>query len=190
MEEKAGVTAPGRRPSRDFPGLTNKLSYLAALGVIPVWAGETVTRTGPVPSEAAMLYTRSDDPPGLDAAALTPETAEWPGAWAAVNQPAKKLPEMIERFRRSGGEGKPRVLQVHVGYGRTDKEPRRLAWEQWRPNIVDPRTSETLCTPEEFDAATADVQPEGSRPACPDLGRESPNVPTSVSTRSTCTTRG
>lgn len=47
-----------------------------------LWAGETVTHYGLVEVEDAKLYTRSEVPPRIIGAAITPKTAEWVGGWA------------------------------------------------------------------------------------------------------------
>ncbi|GGL78453.1 TIGR03885 family FMN-dependent LLM class oxidoreductase [Wenxinia marina] len=137
----------------------------AAVEIIrALWAGETVSRDGPIPTEEARLYTRPASSPGLVGAALSPATAERVGGWAdgmiTVNQPPDRLRTMIERFRAGGGEGKPLFLQVHLSFAETDEEARAAALAQWRANIVPANVAETLRMPEDFEAATRTVRSE------------------------------
>lgn len=129
-----------------------------------LWRGETVTSADEPRTEEARLYVRAEPPPLLYAAALTPETAAWAGAWAdgmiTVNQPPEKLRQMIDAFRGGGGDDKPVCLQVHLGWGRTDEEARHLAFEQWRSNIVGAGVAETLRMPADFAGATQYVRPD------------------------------
>jgi coenzyme F420-dependent glucose-6-phosphate dehydrogenase len=129
-----------------------------------LWRGETVTTTAEPMTDEARLYVRAEPPPLLYAAALTPQTAGWAGAWAdgmiTVNQPPDKLRQIIDAFRGGGGEGKPVCLQVHLGWGRSDDEARHLAYTQWRGNIVGASVAETLRMPADFQSATQFVRPD------------------------------
>ena len=129
-----------------------------------LWAGEEVTRAGPVPVEKARLYTRPDTPPSVIGAAITPTTAEWLGGWAdgmiTVNRPPEGLKGVIDAFRRGGGEGKPVYVQVHVSYAESEEEARANAFDQWRSNIFESRVLSELRVPEDFDAAARFVKPE------------------------------
>jgi coenzyme F420-dependent glucose-6-phosphate dehydrogenase len=127
-------------------------------------AGETVSETAPIPTDAARLHTRPDKPPPLIAAALTPQTAGRVAAWAdgllTVNQPREALTKLIEAFRRGGGAGKPLYLQVHLSYAGDDETARASAFDQWRANATSAAVAEALKTPAEFDAAAEHVRPE------------------------------
>jgi probable non-F420 flavinoid oxidoreductase len=129
-----------------------------------LWAGETVTHYGTISVERARLYTRPTEPPAIIGAAVTAETAEWVAGWAdgliTVNRPRGQLQEVMDRFRRGGGEGKPMYLQVHLSYAATEERARQGAYEQWRTNVFQSSVLEDLRTPEQFDAAAAFVRPE------------------------------
>jgi coenzyme F420-dependent glucose-6-phosphate dehydrogenase len=129
-----------------------------------LWAGETVTRQAPIPTEEAHLFTRPSHPPLLLGAALSVATAEWLGSWAdgmiTVNAEEKKLRELIDAFRRGGGTGKKLALQVHLSWAPGDDEARQLAHRHWRPNIVPPAVAELLRMPAQFEAVTATLRPE------------------------------
>jgi len=129
-----------------------------------LWAGETVTHQGQVRVQEAKLYTRPETPPRIMGAAITPETAEWVGGWAdgliTISHPYEKLVEVVEAFRRGGGEGKPMALKVQLSYHPDEA----LAWagahEQWRTNIFENTMLAELSTPKQFEAAAAFVKPE------------------------------
>ena len=129
-----------------------------------LWAGETVTHRGRVRVEGAKLYTRPRRPVTLFLAAVTPATAEWGAAWAdgllTVSQPMETLREVVDGFRRGGGDGKPIWLQAKVSYARDEGEALRGAHEQWRANVLDSDTLAGLSTPAQFEAAGRRVTPE------------------------------
>ena len=129
-----------------------------------LWAGETVTHKGRVTVEGAKLYTRPNEAPMVVGAAITPETAEWLGGWAdgliTISQPQEKLTQVIEAFRRGGGEGKPMYLQVKLAYAQSEETARAEAHDQWRNNILRSIIEANLSTPAQFDAVGNYVRPE------------------------------
>lgn len=140
-----------------------------AVGIVrDLFAGETVTRMGPIPTDEAKLYVRPERLPPLIAGALSAETARFAGSWAdgliTINQPKKDLEAIIAAFREGGGAGKPLFLQVHVSYAETETEARANAFDQWRSNTLPAPVAETLRTPAEFDGATKHVRPEDLGP--------------------------
>ncbi|MUG94462.1 TIGR03885 family FMN-dependent LLM class oxidoreductase [Scytonema sp. UIC 10036] len=128
-----------------------------------LWAGETVTHHGLVCVEEAKLYTRPETPPPVIGAAITSKTAEWFGSWAdgliTISHPIPKLKEVVEAFRRGGGEGKPMILKVQLSYDRDEEAARHKAHQQWRNNIFENILMTELRTPKQFDAAGSFVQP-------------------------------
>ncbi|MBD1914151.1 MULTISPECIES: TIGR03885 family FMN-dependent LLM class oxidoreductase [unclassified Leptolyngbya] len=129
-----------------------------------LWAGETVTHHGIITIEEAKLYTRPETPPLLIGAAVTAKTAEWLGSWAdgliTISQPPEKLQQVVDAFRRGGGEGKPMILKVQLSYDRDEATAREGAYDQWRNNIFDSHLLTELQTPAMFDAAGKFVQPD------------------------------
>lgn len=136
----------------------------AAAIIRELWAGKTVTRDAPIRVDEARLYTLPDRFPRLIGAALTPSTAAWAASWAdgliTINQPRDKLEAIIDAFRANGGEGKQLILQTHLSFAGTDDEARSAAFDQWRSNAAAPVVTETLRSPEDFDAASLHVRPE------------------------------
>ncbi|MFQ4139883.1 TIGR03885 family FMN-dependent LLM class oxidoreductase [Nodosilinea sp. PGN35] len=129
-----------------------------------LWAGETVTHHGLVQVDAAKLYTRPASPPRIIGAAITPKTAEWVGGWAdgliTISHPHEKLRQVVEAFRRGGGEHKPMYLKVQLSYAKTEEAALQGAYDQWRTNIFESTMLAELRHPRQFDAAAAFVKPE------------------------------
>ncbi|MDG6256648.1 MAG: TIGR03885 family FMN-dependent LLM class oxidoreductase [Methanomicrobiaceae archaeon] len=129
-----------------------------------LWAGETVTTTGPIRTVEAHLHTRAAEPPALLGAALSADTAEWVGGWAdgliTVARPPEDLRDIAAAFSRGGGAGKERYLKVDLSYARTHEEAVAGAHDQWRANILSSTVLENLRTPGQFDAAAAFITPD------------------------------
>jgi coenzyme F420-dependent glucose-6-phosphate dehydrogenase len=129
-----------------------------------LWAGETVTHHGLVQVEEATLYTRPATPPRIMGAALTPATAEWVGGWAdgliTVSHPYEKLRQVVEAFRRGGGEHKPMYLKVQLSYAADADQALQGAYDQWRTNIFASPLLSDLRLPQQFDAAADFVKTE------------------------------
>jgi coenzyme F420-dependent glucose-6-phosphate dehydrogenase len=148
-ERILGERWPGRNERNDrrlqCPGVMRDL-----------WAGKTVTRDGAVRVERARPYTRPPELPLLLAAANACGTAEGLGGWAdgliTLAKPACRLAEVIDRFRRGGGEGRPVSLKLDVAYGRDDEEALRGAHDQWWNTMVGGGPLAEVGTPNEFDA--------------------------------------
>jgi probable non-F420 flavinoid oxidoreductase len=129
-----------------------------------LWAGDTVTTAGRVPTRSARLFTRPAEPPLLIGAALTPETARWMGGWVdgliTVAGPRDSMRQVIDAFREGGGGEKPLWLQVALAYARTEEHATRAAHDQWRHCVVPLQQLSDLTTPQEFDAACEAAHPE------------------------------
>lgn len=129
-----------------------------------LWSGETVTQYGRIAVDEAKLYVRSQPPPPIIGAALSPETAEWLGEWAdgmiTINMPKEEHHAIIDAFRRSGGKRKPVYLQVQLSYASSDQEARQSAHEQWRTTIFKSPVLAALRMPYQFDAAAEFIPPK------------------------------
>lgn len=99
--------------------------------------------------------------PLCNAAARTAATAEWLGGWAdaliTTAQDRATMQEIVDAFRRGGGEGKPMFLQAVLSYAEDDETALDAAHEQWRALVVDPESLATLPSPRQFEAAGAAV---------------------------------
>ncbi len=121
-----------------------------------LWRGECVDHHGAVVVEHARLFSRPARPIPLIAAALTPETARWAGAWAdgliTVSAERAQQRRIADAFREGGGEGKPMWLQVKLSYDRDDDAAMAGAMAQWRTNVLPPAATQLLRQPEQFEA--------------------------------------
>jgi len=126
--------------------------------------GELVNHRGMVAVENAKLYTLPASPPPLFGAAVSAPTAEWMGGWAegliTVSRPIDELREVINAFRRGGGNGKPMHLKVQLSYGSTREQALAGAHDQWRNNIFAGSVLADLWTVEQFDALGKLVDPD------------------------------
>ena len=129
-----------------------------------LFTGETVTHHGRITVEEAKLYTLPDVPPLMLGAAVTKETAGWMGSWAdgmiTVHRPFAELKEVVDAFRKNGGENKPIYLKAQLSYAATEEEALNGAWEQWRTNIFSGSALSDLWLVEQFDALGEFVQKE------------------------------
>lgn len=138
---------------------------LEAVKVIrALWAGETVDHHGRwFRVDDAKLYTRPEIPPRIYGAAITAETAEWVGGWAdgliTVGKEKDQIREVVEAFRRGGGEGKPMALQAALSYAEDERTALAEARRRWPMITVTLEQNQDVATPEEFDRLTRDVEP-------------------------------
>lgn len=134
-----------------------------------LWRGEEVSWDGAIEMEKAQLYTLPPEPPLLLAAALTEATARWAASWAdgliTISQPKAQMRKLVDAFREGGGEGKPMYLQVKLSYAESEQAALDGALEQWRTNVLPPKTSQELKTPAQYEAAAESVSEEDIRRA-------------------------
>ena len=60
---------------------------------------------------------------------------EWADGIITVHRPFAELKEVVDAFRKNGGEGKPIYLKVQLSFARSEEEALQGAWDQWRTNI-------------------------------------------------------
>jgi probable non-F420 flavinoid oxidoreductase len=141
----------------DWPSKTDRQRRLAAAVEVmrALWAGETVSRDGPVVTREARLYTRPPSPPLLVGAALTPQTAKWVGSWAdaliTVAGPRDRMRAIVDAFKAGGGDGRPMFLQVTLSYAATDAQAAQSAQQQWPQCALDSALLADLPTVADFD---------------------------------------
>jgi probable non-F420 flavinoid oxidoreductase len=124
-----------------------------------LWAGETVDHDGHVRVRHARLFSPPGAPIPIVAAALSPESARWAGAWGdaliTAGSDPRALAGVVRAFREGGGAGKPCWLQLPVSYAPTLAEARAAARRRWPQAVLDGRQLADLDSPEAFAAATA-----------------------------------
>jgi G6PDH family F420-dependent oxidoreductase len=123
--------------------------------------------------DRARVYSLPDEPPPIYVAAAGPEAAELAarcgdGLIAVAPQNA-----LVDGFRKSGGEGKPRYGQLTVCWAGTEREGVDTILEHWPTAGLQGSLNQELATPGEFEAAVATVRPEDVKalPAGPDPER-------------------
>ena len=132
-----------------------------------LWRGETVTHRGLVTAVEARVYSRPERAPLLVGAALTNESAEWMGAWAdaliTTGRKREEMQQIIDAFRRGGGEGKPIFVQTKHAWGKNERDIVDDALEQWAPNLLGSPMAADLTMPEHFEQAASLVTEERLR---------------------------
>jgi probable non-F420 flavinoid oxidoreductase len=118
--------------------------------------GENVTYYGHITIEDAKLYTLPAHRPLILGAAVTKETAAWMGGWAegllTVHKPIEELRQLVDAFKKGGGEGKPLYLKVQLSYAANEEQAIDNAYDQWRTNIFQGKVLGDLWKVEHFDA--------------------------------------
>jgi coenzyme F420-dependent glucose-6-phosphate dehydrogenase len=135
----------------------NKLLYESVNIMRKLWKGDEVTQKNLITIEEAKLFVPVPQKPQVIGAALTPQTAEWLGAWAdgliTTSRPVKELQEMVDAFHHGGGKGKPLYLKVQISYDKSYEEGLLGAYEQWRNTLLPSDVMEDIKTPSQFDNA-------------------------------------
>lgn len=97
-----------------------------------LWQGDLVSVYGDYYTvEGARLYTLPDAPPPIMVAASGPGSAELAGRIGDGLVSLAPDRQLLERFEKAGGTGKPRMGQITVCWARTEAEARRTALEWW-----------------------------------------------------------
>jgi coenzyme F420-dependent glucose-6-phosphate dehydrogenase len=126
-----------------------------------LWRGETVTQQGALSVNHAKLYTVPNTLIPIFGAPLGEKTAQWLGkkvdGLITISQSLEKLRKIIQPFIYNGGEGKPLHLKVQVSYANTKDKARQLAWQEWRNAGIKESSLNDIGTPEEVEAAGANV---------------------------------
>jgi coenzyme F420-dependent glucose-6-phosphate dehydrogenase len=102
--------------------------------------------------ENARLYSLPDRPPPLLLAVGGPKSADLAGRLADGMIGTSPSADVIERFKRAGGEGRPRYGELTVCWSDSEKEARRLAREVWPTAAMESSLSWELPLPAHFQA--------------------------------------
>jgi len=149
---------------RPWPDAAERYQRLVTgVGMIRrLWRGESVTVTaGPLKADAARIWSLPEKPPAIYAAVLSEESAARAGSWAdgiiTVRKPPEELKRIRAAFHNNGGAGKPFVLQLQICWDESMEAARLAAHDQWRHVALPGERFAHLKTPEEIDAAAADI---------------------------------
>ncbi|SFB63722.1 probable non-F420 flavinoid oxidoreductase [Rhizobium sp. NFR07] len=139
--------------------------------------------------DKARLWSLPATPPALFAAALSDATAQWAGGWSdglvTVSKSKHKLVDMVEAYRKGGGQEKPLALQVQVCWAESEAQARAAAWEEWRNAALPPASLSDLRTTADFERAADKVRPEDIDEAIPLVTRPDPLIEI-ISTAKAC----
>jgi coenzyme F420-dependent glucose-6-phosphate dehydrogenase len=126
--------------------------------------GQRVTHRGLVTTIDAQLYSLPAVRPLLFGAAVTEGTAASVAGWAdgllTAGASPKQARKVVDAFRRSGGEGKPLVVQVTMSWAPSEAEALDHAYGQRRFQALGGEANWDLRSPEDFEHATRFVRPE------------------------------
>ena len=123
-----------------------------------LWKGELTTHRGPhYTVENARLYTVPADGPEVAVAAGGPEAGELAGRLGDALVVTSPDSEVIEAFRRAGGEGRPVVGQLTVCVADDEEHAVRVALDWWPNGGLKGTLSQELPLPSHFEAASAMV---------------------------------
>jgi len=119
-----------------------------------LWAGGQVEHHGRhYTVENARLYTLPEQPPPILAAGAGPKAVALAGRIGDGFMGTAPQRELIERYDRAGGAGKPRYGQVTVCWAASEPEARRTA-HAWWPNAAIPgELGQVLPQPAHFEQA-------------------------------------
>jgi coenzyme F420-dependent glucose-6-phosphate dehydrogenase len=126
-----------------------------------LWQGGERTHRGRhYTVDHARLYTLPDEPPPIAVAAAQPQAAELAGRIGDALINTAPDGEIVEAFRRAGGEGKPCYGMIHACYGPDESEALETAHRLW-PNIaLEGELPRELPRPAHFEAASQMVTKE------------------------------
>jgi coenzyme F420-dependent glucose-6-phosphate dehydrogenase len=126
-----------------------------AIAVIhKLWEGEETSFWGDYFTvENAKIYTLPDELPHIYIAASASTTAELAGKLGDGIISTSPDEEVLDTFRRSGGQNKPSYGQVTVCYHEDEKQARKLAYEWWPQTVLPGVLKADLPTPAHFEQA-------------------------------------
>jgi coenzyme F420-dependent glucose-6-phosphate dehydrogenase len=126
-----------------------------------LWSGDLVSEwTDHYTVDRARIYTLPETPPPIAVAASTPAAAELAGrAGDALISTAPEA-ELVQAFRRAGGEGKPVYGQVTVCYGPEEAKAADEALEWWPNTSLPGELGVELAEPQHFEEAATLISAE------------------------------
>jgi G6PDH family F420-dependent oxidoreductase len=140
-----------------------------------LWTGELVTHRGTYYKvDTARIYSRPDEPVPVYVSALGPKSAELAGQIGDGLVSVKPDADLLARFRKAGGEGKPTQGSLKVCWGPDEASARKTAHRLWPNDQLPGQLSQELPLPRHFEQASTLVSEEmiGAAVACgPDPDR-------------------
>ena len=127
-----------------------------------LWTGEVVRthRGRHYTVEHARLFTRPDTPPPIVVSGLGPRSAALAGRIGDGYMHVAPETELVDAFRRAGGDGKPCYGKLDTCVAADDAEARRTAYELWPTSGLGAEIGQQLATPEHYERAAETVREE------------------------------
>jgi len=140
----------------DWPDLDTRLDMLEeSLEVIrALWTGEVTSHAGAhYRVRNARVYDLPDEPPPILMSGFGPKATELAGRIADGYVNTSPDRDLVERFERSGGQGKLKVAGGKVCWSRDREAARRLVHELWPNSGLPGELAQELPTPQHFEQA-------------------------------------
>lgn len=126
-----------------------------------LWTGEFVSHHGKhYVVEHARIYTLPDEPPPVYVSGFGPKAVDLAGRIGDGYVSTMPDGELVERFRKAGGAGKPAQAGFKAAYADSAEEGVRLAYRRWANAGVPGELSQVLPSPRHFEQASELVRPE------------------------------
>ena len=126
-----------------------------------LWRGELTSHYGAhYVVENARLYTLPDQPPEIYLAAGGPEAATLAGEVGDGLVSTAPKADLVETFRKAGGEGKPRYGQITLAWGRDEESAKQMLAQQWPTAGIPGDSSQELPLPQHFEQLASLVTPD------------------------------
>jgi len=146
-----------------WPSPPERLDMLEeAIDVIRLlWEGRSSSHRGEhFVVDHARVYTLPDEPPPIYVAAAGSRSVQLAGALGDGLISVAPKEGLIERFRESGGEGKPVYGQLHVSWAKDEQEAIDTAREWWPNTSLPGELGAELPYPRHFEQASELVTEE------------------------------
>jgi G6PDH family F420-dependent oxidoreductase len=129
-----------------------------------LWTGETVNHRGThYTVDSARIYTLPDEPPQVYVSGFGPQATDLAGRIGDGYITTKPDPDLLQRFRDAGGEGKPTQAGFKVSYADTEDEAVEHAHRLWANSGVPGEAAQVLPSPQHFEQVSALVTKEMTR---------------------------
>jgi len=146
-----------------WPSAAERLEMLEeALQVIRgLWRGEDYGHRGRhYTVENARIYTLPAEPPPIYVSGFGPQAAEYAGRIGDGFVTMMPDAELVERFRKSGGAGKPVIGGTKVCWSTDREQAVRTVHRLWPNEQLPGELAQVLPTPKHFEQASTLVTPE------------------------------
>lgn len=146
-----------------WPPAGERLAMLEeAIGILRrLWTGEVVTHRGTYYDvDTARIYTLPDEPPPIYMSGFGPKAIALAARVADGYVSTAPDPEMVERFHKEGGRGKPAQAGLKVCWAEDEAEARRTAHRLWPNQGIPGEAAQLLPMPRHFEQLAALVAEE------------------------------